>query len=113
MFSAGKRHVLKPERNYDDTKVEQVSLRDYLSAEELQTLADQVQSLRFPHLCSLQVLYRLAESQFLRMLAKFGGGGKGGSTITQIEYRVDPELERAFAKKQREYDKQCETRHIQ
>lgn len=51
------------------------------------------------------MLYRLAESQFLRMLAMFGGGG---STITQIEYRVDPKLEQAFAKKQREYDKTCE-----
>lgn len=52
------------------------------------------------------MLYRLAESQFLRMLAKFGGGTS--SNITQIEYRVDPKLEKAFAKKQREYDKICE-----
>jgi hypothetical protein len=57
-----------------------------------------------------QVLYRLAESQFLRMLAKSGGGA---SSITQIEYRVDPKLERAFASKQREYDKQCEARFNQ
>ena len=47
----------------------------------------------------------MAESQFLRMLAKFGG--RNACNITQIEYRVDPKLEKAFAKKQREYDKKC------
>jgi hypothetical protein len=49
-----------------------------------------------------QVLYRLAESQFLRMLANRGGGG--GTRITKIEYYVDPKLERGFEKKKREYD---------
>ena len=43
--------------------------------------------------------YRMAESQFLRML-----GGTGGA-ITQVEYFVDPQLERQFDAKRREYDK--------
>jgi hypothetical protein len=71
-LEAGKRHVLKPVRNYDPDSAE-------------------------------QVLYRMAESQFLRMLAN--RGGTGTSTISQIEYYVDPQLERAFEEKKREYDR--------
>eukprot|EP01043_Picozoa_sp_COSAG02_P027469 COSAG02_NODE_1623_length_11604_cov_27.111951_6_plen_1427_part_00 len=69
-LAAGKRHVLKPVRNYDPNSAE-------------------------------QVLYRMAESQFLRMLANRGAT----STISQIEYHVDPKLERAFEAKKREYDR--------
>ena len=47
-----------------------------------------------------QYLYRMAESQFLRMLKQHGGT----STITQIDYYVHPHLEQAFMAKKQEYD---------
>ena len=51
-----------------------------------------------------QYLYRMAESQFLRMLKNHGGS----STITQIDYYVDPQLEQAFmAKKQEKKNEVC------
>eukprot|EP01048_Picozoa_sp_COSAG05_P026572 COSAG05_NODE_7323_length_827_cov_1.326923_1_plen_237_part_10 len=47
-----------------------------------------------------QLHYRLAESQFLRMLSGHGTM----STITKIEYFVNPVLERTFEAKKSEYD---------
>ncbi len=70
-LAVGKRHVLKPVRNYDPSSPE-------------------------------QVLYRLAESQFLRMLANLPQGRS--YSVKQIEYYVNPKLEKRFEKKKKEYD---------
>eukprot|EP01047_Picozoa_sp_COSAG01_P023663 COSAG01_NODE_1439_length_10302_cov_21.631775_3_plen_1284_part_00 len=68
-LAPGKRHVLKPVRNYDPKSPE-------------------------------QVMYRMAESQFLRMLQN----KSVKSNILQIEYYVDPKLERNFDAKKQEYN---------